>query len=82
MRSKTTADLIHRLGLEFGLVDVQMKDLIESQFKFFRNIVSEATRPELDYKNYRFPNLGMFFVSQKRRDWGKTHFNKEEDGSN
>ncbi len=79
MRTKTISNLIHRLGLDFGLTDAQMKEVIESQFKFLRDVMAEGSKKDIDYKNFRLTNLGMFYVSEARRKWEDRYFNKKEE---
>lgn len=76
MRTKTISDLTHRLGLDFGLLDAHMKEIIESQFKFLRNVIAEYPRDteERNYKNFRLSNIGMFYVSDARRKWEQKHY--------
>ncbi len=69
MRSKTISDLIHKTGLEFGLKDAEMKEVIESQFKFLRNTIAEGSHDDSKYKHFRLVNIGLFYVSLARRKW-------------
>jgi len=79
MRTKVISDLIHRLGLEYGLTDSQMKEVVESQFKFLRDVIAEGSKEDVVYKNFRLANLGMFYVSDARKRWEKRYFNKKEE---
>jgi hypothetical protein len=78
MRTKTIAALIHRLGLESWLTDAQMKEIVESQFKFLRNVIAEDSREKADYNNFRLINIGLFYVSEARRKWEQRHYKDKE----
>lgn len=80
MRTKATADLIHKLGLEYGLTDSQMRELVESQFKYLRNVIWNGSREDVEYDNFRLANIGIFYVSEARKEFERKRFqNKEEE---
>ena len=80
MKSAKVKQLIHRLGLEFGLTDAEITEIISSQFKFLRDVIAEGDKSKTNYKNFRLTNIGMFHVSERRRAWERKRFLNEEDG--
>jgi len=78
MRSKEIKALMHKIGLEFNLRDSEMREIVESQFKFLRDVIASGDHEASEYKNFRLANIGLFYVSDLRKKWEQRNYYKKE----
>jgi hypothetical protein len=77
MKSPVLKRIIHKIGLEFWLTDAQVTEVIMSQFKFLKHIITKGDKHDVTYYNFRLPKFGVFSVSEGRKNWEKKRIENE-----
>lgn len=85
LKSKQENSVIHNIGLNFGLPDREIENIIRSQFEVVRDAMNRGKN--LEFENCQLLNFGKFFVSENKiRSYIKRHENKirgrEEESNN
>jgi len=69
-----TSKIIKKISVEFDLTEAQVEEIVGSQFKFLKKVMSDGDHKTSTYNNLRLINLGLFYVSEERRKWEQKRY--------
>lgn len=64
-------DIIHKIGLKYGLSDEEVVELVRLSYKYVVTIIESGDRKKVEFKNVKMPGLGTFYVSDKFKNYYK-----------
>lgn len=63
--------IVHKIGLQFGLSDADVEEIIRLTYKFVRITIESGDREKIEFKNIKVPGLGTFYVSDRYKEFRK-----------
>ena len=66
--NKKELDIIHVLGLKYGIPDREMQNIIKSQFEVLKHSMEESSPKDDNYNNVMIPNFGKIYVTISKKN--------------